>query len=323
MLSIASIVSLGIYSVKAAKFKTEPDFATYSKESAILINNVMLSAALTAVLLGTLYPMIIELLGLKSISVGPPYFNLTFSPIMLAAVFMAGASPFIKWHRDKFSNHYKLFIVMIVISLILSVLINRFTDVYAIITITAGIWMLFASTWSYYKKSGRKFRLLPNEIIGMHLAHFGLGVAVLGIAFSTFYAASTEKKLDIGETANLAGYTFTYKAHRQVQAGDYLALIADFKVESDIVPPDNFHKEVFEMQVEKRFYTVQQSMTSEASINSNILRDVYIVIGNVEKTGAITARLYVVPLVSLLWFGAIIMVIGGALCIPFPARKKN
>ncbi len=314
ILSIASIISLGLYSFKAERFRTNPDFAAYSKENILLLNNILLCSALTSVLLGTIYPMIIEILGMKSITIGAPYFNYTFLPIMIFAMILAGLGVFVKWRNDnniKRAKDYTALLIFAIICALLSVaFVGLANSLYAIIALTISLWLVISSVYSYILKCQFRLRLLPARICGMHLAHAGLGVMAIGITISSFYQVSLEHKMAKGSSVELGGYVFQHDGYEQVKASDYVALRAKFKVS------DNNNNEHFDMNVEKRFYNVQKSMLSEASIDYSLARDVYIVIGGVDKNGSITVRFYIVPFVSFIWIGAIMMVLGGALCIP-------
>jgi len=296
-------------------------FAPISREGALVLNNLLLTTACAAVFVGTLYPLALEALTGDKISVGPPFFNLTFVPLIVPLLIAVPFGPLLAWKRGDLVAAAQRLMAAAVIALGVSVLLlalHARGPWLAPFGVGLGIWLVLgAVTELAYRaklaeaslaEAWRRLRNLPRAAYGTALAHAGLGLAVIGIAATTAWRSEQILALKPGDTAEIAGYTLTFKGAAPRQGPNYRERVAVFAVARG-------EKFVTELEPSKRDFTVEQSGTTEAGIYASWRGDLYAVIGDELKDGAYAVRLYFNPLVRLIWLGALVMFIGGGISL--------
>ena len=319
LLVIAIGGSLALYAWRAPKLKTEGLFAPISREGALILNNVLLATACFTVFLGTLYPLFLDALGGGTVSVGPPYFELTFVPLMVPLVLATGIGPLLAWKRGDLKGALaRLKFVGVVALAVWALLWWRTTGTSPLPAFGIGLatWIAGAVLVEYAGRIGlfritgseswRRAMNLPRAAYGMTASHLGLAVLVAGVTASSAWQSEAITVMRPGSTAEVAGYTFTLDGVSDVEGPNYVAERARFTLswEGD---------ELAVMTPENRFYPVQGMQTTEAAIRTTLLADIYAVIGDpIEgETDAFAVRLYHNPLVPWIWGGTLMMVAGG------------
>ncbi len=309
--------ALALYAWRAPTLKSGGLFAPISREGALLLNNLLLAAGAATVFLGTLYPLFLDVLTGERVSVGPPFFNATFVPLMVPLLIALGIGPLLTWKRAdlwgvvarlKFTLAFTLAVVLLVVAL------NEPDTAKAAFGMGLAAWLAGTaiSEWAGRVKlfrapareTWRLIRNLPRATHGMTIAHFGVAVVVVGLTGSIWRQEVIETAHP-GDTLKIAGYTFHLDRVDRVAGPNYQADRAVFTVTRD-------GKAIATMAPEKRFYPVQQSAVSNTAIRTDGLADLYAALGDSDNKGGWTVRLFFNPLVPWIWFGALIMAAGGA-----------
>ena len=310
--------SLVLYAWRAPKMITGSGFTWFSRESLLLANNVILIAALGAVLLGTLYPLFVDAMGLGKISVGPPYFNAVFVPLMVPALFLMGIGPLARWKEaslpDVATRLKWALAVALIIGLLLPLTLDGFNPwaslgFFLATWITLAVLVGFADRLKYGQGSlMHKLSTLPRGFWGMQLAHFGMAVGIAGIAVVANYQSERDVRMEVGSYAELAGYTFTFRGTTDHEGPNYRAARGTVEVSQNGKPVATLHPE-------KRIYNAGGMGMTEAAVHPNIFRDIYVAMGEEleGQSGAWTVRLFYKPFINWLWLGALFMVMGGFL----------
>ncbi len=310
--------SLVLYAWRAPKMITGSGFTWFSRESLLLANNVILIAALGAVLLGTLYPLFVDAMGLGKISVGPPYFNAVFVPLMVPALFLMGIGPLARWKEaslpDVATRLKWALAVALAIGLLLPLVLDGFNPwaslgFFLATWITLAVLVGFADRLKYGQGSlMHKLSSLPRGFWGMQLAHFGMAVGIAGIAVVANYQSERDVRMEVGSYAELAGYTFTFRGTMDHEGPNYRAARGTVEVSQNGKPVATLHPE-------KRIYNAGGMGMTEAAVHPNIFRDIYVAMGEEleGQSGAWTVRLFYKPFINWLWLGALFMVTGGFL----------
>jgi len=271
-----------------------------------------------AVLLGTLYPLLLDALGLGKISVGPPYFDTVFVPLMTPALFLMGVGPVARWREagvpDLARRLRWALGVSVVSALLVPLVLGQWTPMRSFGLLIA-FWV-FASTAyalaaTLRSQSGRgllaRLRSVPRAQLGMLLAHAGIGVFVVGVTMVKSYEIERDLKMDLGDTAEVGGYTFRFDGVRDVRGPNYTAARGTVSVLRDGTL-------AFTLHPEKRSYSSQEPQMTEASIHTGLTRDLYVSLGEpVDSAGAWTVRIYYKPFVVWIWGGCVLMALGGLL----------
>jgi cytochrome c-type biogenesis protein CcmF len=309
--------SLALFAWRAPRVKPGGTFELFSRESMLLVNNVLLLVAAAAVLLGTLYPLLLDALGLGKISVGPPYFEAVFVPLMAPAVLLAGIGPFVAWRKgDAAALARRLrwaLAVVLPLALLAPLALGRWSPLVAFGLLLA-LWIFVTSAIGFvvrYRAQPAalgvfgRLRALPLSFIGMLLAHTGIGIFVVGVTLVKGYEAERDLRMQEGDTATLGGYTFRLdRIEERVQGPNYVATRARVvALRGDRV--------IAELAPEKRVYRVQQMPMTEAAINPGLTRDLYVSLGDPLGGGAWTVRIHVKPFVDWIWGGCLVMALGG------------
>ena len=312
---------LTLYALRAHRIESSGHFELLSRETLLLFNNVFLLIAAFAILLGTLYPLIVDVLGLPSMSVGPPYFNLVFVPLMLPLLFLAAVGPISRWKMSRARELLRRLQVPLLLSLAIGGSVPWiFFDSTPLVTMAAamlGIWCISgpaAALWRQFSRmrrgtsSGYSLRHIPRHMLGMTCAHIGLGVVALGIAFTSAFSDERELVMKVGDSTTLAAHTFVFHGVQGLDGPNYRAERGHLSVSRNGEP-------MVELYPEKRVYRVQASSMTEAAIYSTLWRDIYAALGAAQPDGGWGVRLYVKPMIQWLWGGILLMALGGLLAL--------
>ena len=311
--------SLLLFAVKGAAVRVRGNFDLVSRENALLANNVLLIAALVVVLVGTLLPLVHKQLGLGSVSIGAPFFDMLFAWLMMPFAFLLGIGPLIRWKRDNLSKLVKPMLVSGVLAFALAALcVYLFADFFstmAYIGWVMAIWIIAMHGFELYERATHRHsfsegvRKLQRSHWAMMLGHVGLAVSVIGIAMVQNYSIERDVRLAPGEHFQIQGYDFYFSGLRDKDGPNYDGYIADFEITHD-------GKYVNTLHAEKRFYRTAKSMMTEAAIDRGISRDLYIAMGErLDDNRSWAVRIYYKPFVRWIWAGSLIMALGGALAI--------
>ncbi|HMC16172.1 MAG TPA: heme lyase CcmF/NrfE family subunit [Albitalea sp.] len=309
--------SLTLYAWRAPKVGLGARFGLLSRETLLLTNNVLFVVAMLSVLLGTLYPLLLDALGLGKISVGPPYFDTVFLPLMAPVVFLVGIGPMARWKKAELPDLARRLrwaaVVAVVAALVAAWLAGGITFG-ATLGFLMSFWIVAAigtDLWERLHGGGiagiaARARLLPRAMIGMLLAHLGVAVFAFGVSMVRSYEVERDLRMAPGDTTKVAGFLFNFRGLRTLDGPNYDAVQALMEVTRDAKP-------VAVMRPEKRVYRVQRMPMTEAAIERSVARDIYVSLGEPVAGGAWIVRVYVKPFVDWIWSGCLLMAIGGAL----------
>ncbi|HET6725942.1 MAG TPA: heme lyase CcmF/NrfE family subunit [Gammaproteobacteria bacterium] len=328
LIGVVTGVALALYAWRApALAGSGGGFKAFSRETFLLLNNILLVVAAAGVLLGTLYPLVLEALNLGKISVGPPYFNRVFLPLIVPLFLVIGIGPYVNWKRGqgaKLRNRLALPAAVAIGAAALTA-IAGWTDVSlaAVAGVGLGVWVLGSALVEPFvrlrqrRAAGRSLRV-PRHILGMSLAHFGAGLVVLGITVTSTLSVVQNVSVKPGETVRAGGYAFTFRGVHEVQGPNYTARQGLVKVTYDNDP-------VATLRPEKRAFTRDQTVTTEAAIDDGLFRDLYVALGDPLGGGAWSLRVQYKPMVRFIWLGGLVMALGGLLALTdrrYRARGK-
>ncbi|MCG9638548.1 heme lyase CcmF/NrfE family subunit [Vibrio sp. Isolate34] len=311
--------SLLLFAVKGASVRVRGNFDLVSRENALLGNNILLIAALVVVLVGTLLPLVHKQLGLGSVSIGAPFFDMLFFWLMIPFSFLLGIGPLIRWKRDNLSKLVKPMLISGVFSLGLSALMvallaDRFSGT-AFAGWVMAFWIIFMHGFELHERATHRHTFmkgltkLPRSHWAMMCGHIGLAVTVIGIAMVQNYSIERDVRLAPGESYQLEEYSFLFTGVRDKDGPNYDGYIADFEITKE-------GKYINTLHAEKRFYTTAKSMMTEAAIDRGVTRDLYIAMGErLDDNKSWAVRIYYKPFVRWIWAGSLIMSIGGAIAI--------
>ncbi|HHT7855297.1 heme lyase CcmF/NrfE family subunit [Pasteurella multocida] len=310
--------SLVLYAYKGSQIRSRENAERYSRETALLLNNILLMSALSVVLLGTLLPLVHKQLGLGTISVGAPFFDQMFLIIMVPFSLLLGVGPLIKWRRDEFSAIRKpvilSLIVMLVAGFALPYLLQDQLTVSAVLGTMMAVFIVLLSVYELQQRATHRSAFwagltkLSRSHWGMMLAHLGVAMSVWGIAFSQNYSIERDVRMNVGDSVQIADYQFTFQGIIEANGPNYLG----GKAQVDIRRNGQVEAILF---AEKRFYTVSKMTMTEAAIDWGFTRDIYVALGENLGQDAWALRLYYKPFIRWIWFGGIFMALGGLLCM--------
>ncbi len=310
--------SLTLYAWRGPQIRSFGKFQLVSRESFLLINNVLLVVACAAVLIGTLYPLVLDALGLGKISVGPPYFSRVFVPIMIPLLFLMGIGPLMRWKKDdpvKLMRHLRLVLLFsFIIAVIFTWVATAELSLGVLFSITLAIWIVSSALLNLWKRIQLKNNLVtgikttPLAFYGMTLAHIGIAVLVIGVTFASAYSIEKDVRMDIGQSRDIGGYTFRFDGIE-----DYTG--PNFQAKQGKIIITKSGKPVTTLRPQKRTYIVQSNPMTEAAINPGLFRDLYVAMGEPLDAGAWSIRIYYKPYVRWIWIGTIFMALGGALAV--------
>jgi cytochrome c-type biogenesis protein CcmF len=301
--------ALTLYAWRASKLASPSGFELWSRESFLLFNNILLIIACGLIFLGTLFPLFIDGLGLAKVSVGAPWFAWAFAIPMLPLLALLGVGMHAAWKRARLAEHKKplLFGAAVAFLLALALTFVAFdrATVMAVVGFTLGPWLMFSALREPIARL-RARHSLSAAVLGMSIAHFGVGVFVLGVTGVEGYKIEKDLVVKPGETVEVGGYQFTFHGTQRVSGPNYSAIQGEFEVSRNDRP-------VTSLRPQKRVYRVQQSPMTEAGITVGWTRDLFVALGEDVGAGAWSVRIQYKPLIRYIWLGALIMALGGLL----------
>jgi cytochrome c-type biogenesis protein CcmF len=315
-LTVAIGISFTLYALRASRMGFGERFGLVSRETLLLINNVLLSVVMATVLLGTLYPLLLDALGLGKISVGPPYFNAVFVLLMAPAIFLMGVGPLARWRNMEMPMLvHRLRWAAFAGGLALSVpLIGGGASLRVCIGAVLSAWLLACVLIDLIDRirlargaqGGVLLPSLPRAYLGMCTAHLGVALFILGVTVSGGYSVETERVVAQGESVEIAGYEFRFDGVREQQGPNYAGMQGTIVVSRQGDAVATLHPE-------KRVYRAGGRPMTEAAIDPGFTRHLYAALGEQVPSGAWTVRLYVKPFVQWIWTGVLCMALGGVL----------
>ena len=331
--------ALFLFALRSSSLGNGGMFHPISREGGLLLNNLVLTTATATVFVGTLYPLLVEAVTGEKISVGAPYFDATFVPLMIPLLLAVPFGPLLAWKRgDLFGAAQRLYVFagIALLAGLATVYFATGAPVLAAVGIAIGFWLLFGSFAEVWQKSGLpragltnglyRLRGLPRSVWGTAFAHAGLGVITLGIVSVTAFQEELVLRMAPGDTTELAGYVVTYEGAQSRRGPNYTEDVATFQVWQDSDP-------VATITPAKRLYTARGMPTTEAGIHTTGFSQIYIALGDpVEGTDQIVVRLWWKPQVTLIWLGPVLMIIGGLFSLsdrrlrigaPVPSAKRR
>ena len=304
--------ALLLYALRNATTNPQMGFKLVSRESALLVNTVLLSTATLLVLFGTLYPLALDALNMGKISVGPPYFNLVFMLPMLPLLLVVGAGMHASWRAtdtDAWGRKLRVPAVAAIVAVVgLTLAAYGYAGVLTLIGMLAAAWVIAAATRDPIAWLLRRAPKPRRSSWGMQLAHCGLGVTTLGIVVVSAWGVETDRSLAPGESITVSGYEFLLDRVENVDGPNYRAVQGVVQVSRDTQP-------VTTLYPQKRIYEVQQSPMTEAGIDPGWRHDLFVALGEPLGDGSWSVRIQVKPLVRFIWLGALIMALGGLLAV--------
>ena len=311
--------SLLLFAWRGPVLRSVGRFEFFSRETALLLNNVILVVVAGSVLLGTLYPLALEALGVGKISVGPPYFNSVFIPLTIPLAVLLGFGTLLRWRQDhisRLSRHLLVaLIVSVVLGLILAWLITSELKIMALVGLTLAVWVLFALGSDIKQQfKNKQFNLaglaaVPRSFYGMAVAHLGVAVFIVGITITPLYSIEKDIRMEPGLTYELAGYQFKMGKVAKVRGPNYLA-------DQGIIVVTYGDKSIATLKPQKRYYMTQSNPMTEAAIDDSLLRDLFVALGEpLGADGSWSVRLYHKPFLRWIWLGALLMALGGLIAV--------
>lgn len=311
--------SLLLYAFKGGQVnKSRVRHELFSRETLLLCNNVLLTAAMLVVLLGTLLPLVHKQLGLGSISIGEPFFNTMFVWLMVPFAAILGLGPLVRWRKDSFAPMVKKLSLTAILTLLLSsglIWLNQDTfSVMTLIGLMMGIWIIVLTLLALYERIMHREQFISGlkglsfSQWGMAIAHLGVAVTVIGIAFSQNYSVERDVRLKPGEGIILNNYQFTFQEVSHITGPNYTA-------DKGVLEVRLGDKFIATLMPEKRYYSTTKMVMTEAAIDAGIGRDLYAALGENLGNGDWSVRLYYKPFMRWIWGGGLMMALGGLLCM--------
>jgi len=302
--------ALALYAWRAPALAQSGGFSPLSRETFLLLNNMLLVVSAMLVLFGTLYPLFIDALGLGKISVGPPYFNTAFLVPTIPLVFIIGLGMHAAWGKaDGKALRAKLWpfaAAALFVTVVLELLVYHDVGIMSSVGVFLAVWLMAVALIEPLRYLVKRKTLIgyPRGMLGMAIAHFGVGMFVLGITGVSSFSIEKDVGMKPGESITIEGYTFTFEGSKNVQGPNYSAVESDVRVTRD-------GEEIALLKPQKRTYRVQQSPMTEAAIHARLSRDLFVAMGEPLGQGAWSMRIQYKPMIRLIWLGALVMAFAG------------
>jgi cytochrome c-type biogenesis protein CcmF len=329
--------SLALFAWRAPSLTAGGLFQPISREGALVLNNLFLTTAAATVLVGTLYPLVIEALSANKISVGAPFFDLTFGPLMVPLLLVVPFGPLLAWKRGDLLAAAQRLMAAFGAALLAMLVTYLFIDgasVFAALGAGLAFWLICGALTDLAVKSGtgtvplsimaKRFAGLPRSIFGTALAHLGLGLTLLGIVGTLNFGAERILTMHAGETVDIAGYALRFDGLYPQRGPNYTENRGRF----ELVDTDG--ASTAEISSSKRLFPVRQTTTTEAGIRTIWFSQLYVSLGDETNDGGVVVRIWWKPLVTLIWGGALVMMAGGAISLAdrrlrvgAPARRRK
>ena len=310
--------SLLLYAFQGSKIKSLDNYQRYSRESLLLLNNVMLMAFLSVVFLGTILPLIHKQIGLGSVSIGAPFFNQMFLILMVPFAFILGIGPLVKWRRDQISAIRTpvmiSLVMMIALGFGLPYLVGDRITATSVMGVMMSAIIVILSLYEMHTRATHRHSFLTGMLKlsrshwGMVFAHLGVAMTVFGIAMSHNFSIEKDVRMREGDSVQILDYNFTFKGLKITDGANYQGGTADIEITRNGKPEATLH-------AEKRFYNVSKMGMTEAAIDWGFTRDLYAALGEQLDDGSWGLRLYYKPFIRWIWLGGLFMALGGLLCM--------
>ncbi|MDX1785401.1 MAG: heme lyase CcmF/NrfE family subunit, partial [Roseovarius sp.] len=323
LLAITALFMMGgltMFAARASAMQAKGVFAVKSRESMLVLNNLLLGVACFIVFVGTIWPLVSELFFDRKLSVGAPFFDLAFTPFMVLLGLVLPVGAMLPWKRGSFGRILRALAPAFVLAIaagLLAFAMQTGRSALGPMGLFLAAWLVGGSVTDLWTRTGRtgdirdrlrRLTRLPRADWGKAVAHGGLGITMAGVAAMNAWATEDIRVAQVGDSIDLAGYTVTLDDVRRVQGPNYISTTGDFTLTrgDDVIGV---------LHPEKRFYPVAQMPTTEAGIDNGFLRDIYVVIGDPQDGGGWAVRTYHKPLANWIWGGAILMALGGMLSL--------
>ena len=303
--AVLGIYALMLFWTKSQKYFDNNYFAFFSKEGSILVNNVLMVVVCATVFLGTIYPLLIEALTSNKISVGEPFYNSTVIPIIVPAILVMGVGPLLSWTKEDKLKIFKKIFPSILFTGIMTTFIFLFYQSYSAI----GIMGIILAFWIISNNLLMIFKKNRNYSTSMIISHLGVGLLILGITGSSVWQIEKITKMQIDDQIKIEKYTIVFEKIDEIKGANYVALQGNFLVY------DEEKNVITKLKPQNRFYPITNNFTTEASIHTNLLRDLYIVLGDGNLKDGWVVKFYYNPLVVWIWIGALVIFFGGIISI--------
>ena len=309
--------ALILFAVRASALEAKGVFSMVSRESALLLNNVLLAVACFVVFTGTMWPLLAEMLFDRKLSVGPPFFDAAFTPFMVLLGLVLPIGSAMPWKRAYLGRALKPLRYVFVLAIAvggLAFAIQSGRSLLGPIGLFLGAWIVMGTVVDLWGRTGRsggrlaRLTRLPRADWGKMVAHAGLGVTMAGIAGLTAWSIDDIRAVQLGEAYEVGNYTIQLDKVERLQGPNYVATMGSVTLLRD-------GQEISQLRPEKRFYPVAQMPTTEAAIDYNLARDVYVVIGDEQDDGGWVIRTYIKPMTNWIWIGCALMALGGLLSL--------
>jgi len=311
--------ALTLFAIRAPTLEAKGVFSTVSRETALVLNNVLLAVACFVVFIGTIWPLVAELAFGRKLSVGAPFFDLAFTPFMMALAVILPIGTLMPWKRGRLGRALRSLRGGAALALALGLLVYAMQSGHSALGplgVALGVWLVAGSLTDLGSRSGRggvgarlgRIARLPRADWGRVTAHAGLGITFIGIAGVMAWQVQDIRVAQLGQSFDVGGYNITLKDVHEVQGPNYTSRVADMVVTKN-------GREIGVMHPSKRFYPVAGTPTTEAAIRPGFTRDLYLVLGDKQKRGGYAVRTYIKPFAMWIWTGAIIMALGGLISL--------
>ncbi len=314
ILGLAVGGSLLLYAIRAPQLRTGFGFDLLSRELLLLANNVILVVAAASVFLGTLFPMFYQAITDDLISIGPPYFNAIFVPLMVLLVLILGVGPLSRWKKTSFSYLLeqlgKVAIASLIIGVVLPLIILLEFSWTTTLAVALASWIVLSMLRDLRNKTANKpslikgLRSLSLSYYGMQAAHFGCAIMIIGVALTSAFSSEKSVLLAPGEGIDLGDYDFVFSGTQRISGPNYVADEAEVIVTKNGNPVEILHPE-------RRVYLATGAPSTEMAIDAGFLRDLFVTLGEERESGAWSMTVYVKPFIRWVWLGALFMALGG------------
>ncbi len=310
-----------LYALRSGRISHGAGFELESRESGLVLNNVLLVISTATVFLGTFYPLVIDALTGDKITVGPPYFERTFGPIMAVLIIFMAIAPLLKWRTDSWHRIRKALLVMLALAIPTWTGVAIFgKSVLGGLGIALAVWLLAGSALNYARKlrvgeakstAGnllKRFALLPGAAHGFALAHIGLALTTIGVVSMGVWADEEVDRLKLGESVSVAGYEFRLEDVQRAQGPNYISEMGRVVIERD-------GRRVGVLNPEQRMYPVERNNTTEGAMEVGAFRILYAAKGDGNPQDGWVVSVYYHPMVIWIWIGALMMAFGGLISV--------
>ena len=321
-LGVVVIGALALYAWRAPGLDSSAGFSPLSRETFLLLNNVLLVVATTLVLMGTLAPLIVEMLNGGKISVGPPWFEIAFMVPMIPLVLLLGLGMHTAWRKQSTGPWIRLLRIPAIVAVLIGIVLPLFfygrVSLLLVVGCAAAAWIVISSlilpVRSWRREKGAS--AITRSALGMSIAHLGVGLFVIGVTIVSAFGVESDRAMRQGETLDVAGFEFELREVREVQGPNYTAIEGVVEVRRD-------GEFVAVVRPQKRQYLVQKNWMTEAGIHPNWNKDLFVALGDQLGDGAWSVRIQYKPMIRFIWLGAFIMALGGLVSVSDRRYRKS